>query len=68
MTEEKFESLNDKVDALIGLCGQMKLENQALKASENKWQSEHSQLVAKNKEAKTELKTILDRRKALGQS
>jgi cell division protein ZapB len=67
MTEEKFESLNSKVDALINLCGEIKQENQALKASEHKWHSERSQLTEKNKEAKTELEAILGRLKSLGQ-
>ena len=67
MTEEKFESLNGKVDALISLCGKMRQENQALKASEHKWHSECNQLATKNKDAKTELEAILGRLKSLGQ-
>ena len=50
-TEEKFDSLKEKVDDLIKVCSEMKLKNQILKASENNWQVERKQLLEKNKEA-----------------
>ena len=50
MSEEKFDNLNQKVDDLIQLCREIKRENQALKASENGWQSERRKLLEKNKE------------------
>ncbi len=68
MSEDRFETLSEKVDDLIGLCADMKRENQLLKAGENSWQSERKQLMDKNKEAKSKLESILVRLKAMDQS
>lgn len=68
MSEDRFATLNDKVDDLIALCAEMKRENQLLKASENSWQSERKQLLDKNKETKTKLESILVRLKAMDPS
>lgn len=65
MSEDGFESLNTKVDDLIDLCAQMKLENQALKASASSWQDERKELLEKNQEAKSKLESIRDRLKAM---
>ena len=67
-TEEKFDSLKEKVDDLIKVCSEMKLKNQILKASENNWQTERKQLLEKNKEAKSKLESILIRLKAMNNS
>ena len=67
-TEEKFDSLIEKVDDLIKVCSEMKLKNQILKASENNWQAERKQLLEKNKEAKSKLESILIRLKAMNNS
>ncbi len=67
-TEEKFDSLKEKVDDLIKVCSEMKLKNQILKASENNWQVERKQLLEKNKEAKSKLESILIRLKAMNNS
>ena len=67
-TEEKFDSLKEKVDDLIKVCQEMKLKNQILKASENNWQAERKQLLEKNKEAKSKLESILIRLKAMNNS
>ena len=67
-TEEKFDSLKEKVDDLIKVCSEMKLKNQILKASENNWQVERKQLLEKNKEAKSKLEYILIRLKAMNNS
>ena len=67
-TEEKFDSLKEKVDDLIKVCSEMKLKNQILKASENNWQAERRGLLEKNKEAKSKLESILIRLKAMNNS
>ena len=67
-TQEKFDSLKEKVDDLIKVCSEMKLKNQILKASENNWQAERKQLLEKNKEAKSKLESILIRLKAMNNS
>lgn len=68
MSEDRFNTLNDKVDDLIDLCADMKRENQLLKSSENSWQGERKQLLEKSKDAKTKLESILVRLKAMDQS
>ena len=68
MSEDKFQSLTDKVDDLIDICADMKRDNQLLKATEISWQSERKQLIKKNKEAKSKLESILLRLRAMDQS
>jgi cell division protein ZapB len=65
MSEDKFQSLKEKVDALIALCGEIKQENQLLRANEENWQGEKRELMEKNKIAKSRLESILARLKAL---
>ena len=67
-TEEKFDSLKNKVDDLIKVCSEMKVKNQILKASEDSWQTERKQLLEKNREAKSKLESILIRLKAMNNS
>ena len=68
MSEDRFESLNAKVDTLIDLCAEMKRENQLLKADANSLQIQRKQLLEKNKEAKAKLESILVRLKAMDPS
>ena len=68
MSEDRFESLNEKVDTLIDLCAEMKRENQLLKADANSLQIQRKQLLEKNKEAKAKLESILVRLKAMDPS
>ena len=68
MSEDRFESLNEKVDNLIDLCAEMKRENQLLKADANSLQAQRKQLLQKNKEAKAKLESILVRLKAMDPS
>ena len=68
MSEDRFQTLSEKVDDLIDLCADMKRENQILKAGENSWQSERKQLMDKNREAKWKLESIVGRRKAMDES
>ncbi|MBM89436.1 MAG: TIGR02449 family protein [Gammaproteobacteria bacterium] len=65
ISENKFDSLNTKVDDLINLCTEMKQENQVLKVSETKWLAERKQLLERNQEAKAKLESILIRLKAM---
>ncbi len=65
MQENRIAALHGKVDALIALCGKLREENQLLKASENQLRSERKQLLARNREAKQRLQSILLRLKAL---
>jgi uncharacterized protein (TIGR02449 family) len=68
MSEDQFESLNEKADNLIAFCAETKRENQKLKADTNSLQSQHRQLLEKNKQAKSKLESILVQLKAMDQS
>ena len=45
MNDDRFDALNSKVDTLISLYGEMKQENQLLKASQENWHAERRQLM-----------------------
>ena len=68
ISEDRFDTLNDKVDDLIKLCSEMKRENQALKANEGSWRAERKQLLDRNQEAKSKLESIMARLKAMDNS
>ncbi|MEX1199048.1 MAG: TIGR02449 family protein [Pseudohongiellaceae bacterium] len=68
MNDENFNTLNEKIDALIALCAAMKQENQLLRANEHNWQTERQQLLENNRKAKSRLETVLTRLKSLEQS
>lgn len=68
MTDDKFITLDQKIDALIELCATMKRENQLLRANEHNWLSERQQLLENNKLAKSRLESLLTRLKSLDQS
>ncbi|PCH62957.1 MAG: hypothetical protein COC19_02020 [SAR86 cluster bacterium] len=68
MSEEKFQSLNDKVDKLASLCSEIKRENMLLKANHHNWHAERVQLLERNKETKTKLESVLVRLKSMDQS
>ncbi len=68
MTDEKFATLDQKIDALIELCATMKRENQQLRANEHNWHSERQQLLENNKLAKSRLEAVLHRLKSMEQS
>lgn len=68
MNEENFNTLDEKIDALITLCTAMKQENQLLRANQNNWQSERQQLLENNRQAKSRLESVLTRLKSLEQS
>jgi cell division protein ZapB len=68
MNDENFNTLNEKIDALIALCAAMKQENQLLRANEHNWQTERQQLLESNRKARSRLETVLTRLKSLEQS
>lgn len=68
MNDERFNTLDQKIDALIELCAAMKRENQVLRAKEHNWLSERQQLLDNNKLAKTRLESVLHRLKSIEQA
>ena len=65
MSEDRFQTLSDKIDALINLCGELKRENQLLKANEHNWSTERQHMLEKHRETKSRLESILVRLKSL---
>ncbi|MDT8428663.1 MAG: TIGR02449 family protein [Pseudomonadales bacterium] len=68
MNDERFNALDEKIDALVSLCAAMKQENQMLRTREHNWQTERQQLLDNNKLAKSRLESVLNKLKALEQS
>ena len=68
MNDERFNALDEKIDALVALCTAMKRENQMLRNNEHNWQTERQQLLEKNKLAKARLESVLSRLKSMEQS
>ena len=65
MTDTSFKTLESKVDALIQLCAEMKIENQQLREHQHDWQVERTNLLNKNQLAKTRLEKVLGRLKSM---
>ncbi|MFM1897103.1 MAG: hypothetical protein RLZZ385_2177 [Pseudomonadota bacterium] len=65
MSEDRFQTLSDKIDTLIDLCSDLKRENQLLKANEHHWTTEKQHLMEKHRETKSKLESILLRLKSL---
>lgn len=68
MNDDRFNTLDQKIDVLIELCATMKRENQQLRANEHNWQSERQQLLENNKLAKGRLESVLNRLKYMQQA
>ena len=67
MPNSQLKALEQKIDELIGLCAALNSENAALKADASSCRQEHQHLVAKSELAKTNVKAIIGRLKALEQ-
>lgn len=68
MTDDQFNTLDEKITALIALCAAMKQENQQLRAGQHNWQTERQQLLENNRQAKARLESVLTRLRSMEQS
>jgi len=68
MNDDQFNTLDEKINALIALCAAMKQENQLLRASQHNWQSERQQLLDNNRQVKQRLESVLSRLRSMEQS
>ena len=68
MTDDQFNTLDEKITALIALCAAMKQENQLLRAGQHNWQTERQQLLENNRQAKARLESLLTRLRSMEQS
>lgn len=65
MDEEELKSLEQRVDDLIRMVGQLKDENDSLRGRREDLLKEHTQLVEKNKLARGRLESIIERLKTI---
>ena len=61
MAETPLKTLEQKIDELITLCGELNRENQALKADSANWHSERQNLMNKNELARTRVEAMIKR-------
>ncbi len=67
MSNSSFKTLENKVDELIKLCGDMRKENQSLRDKEHLLRNEREALLGKNQLARVRLEKVLRRLKTLEQ-
>ncbi len=65
MSNSNFKSLEDKVDELIRLCGDMKKENQLLRDRESQLRHDKETLLGNQQVARVRLEKVLRRLKSL---
>lgn len=61
MADEQLKALEQKIDELITLCGELNRENQTLKAESASWQLERQDLIDKNELARSKVAAMIDR-------
>ena len=65
MAGDEWNTLEHKVDELIGLCSVLTKENRALRAQQQNWTTERAKLIEKNELAKSRVESMITRLKAL---
>ena len=67
MSNSNLKTLEDKVDELIRLCSEMKMENQLLRDRENQLRHEKEMLLGNQQVARTRMEKVLRRLKSIEQ-
>jgi cell division protein ZapB len=65
MPVNQLKELENKIDELIALCEALNLENSALKSEVASWDDERKDLIDKNELARSKVKTMIDRLRAM---
>lgn len=65
ISEQELSALENQVESLIEACAYLKDENRALRAKQDKLQSERSDLAEKNEQARSRVDAIISRLKSL---
>ena len=68
MADNPLNSLESKIDELIGLCRQLNRENSALKAENANYQRERRDLLEQNAQARSRVEAVPDRLRSLEQA
>jgi len=65
---EQLKQLESRIDDLIDACERLKNENHSLRDDGDSMQSEHDELLEKTLQAKTRIKSMIERLKVLERS
>ncbi len=68
MESEQLKQLESRIDDLIDACERLKNENHSLRDDGDSMQSEHDELLEKTLQAKTRIKSMIERLKVLERS
>lgn len=68
MHSEELKKLETRVDDLIDVCERLKRENSKLRTGDGDLREEHERLRHKTEQARTRIKSMIERLKALERS
>ena len=68
MENKELKQLEARVDDLINVCERLKKENNSLQDGSESMQSDHDELLEKTQQAKTRIKSMIERLKVLERS
>ncbi len=68
MHSEELKKLETRVDDLIDVCERLKRENSKLRGGDGDLREEHERLRHKTEQARTRIKSMIERLKALERS
>lgn len=68
MDNEQLKNLETRIDDLIDACERLKKENHSLRDGSDTLKEEHDELMEKTRQAKTRIKSMIERLKALERS
>ncbi|MCI0666575.1 MAG: TIGR02449 family protein [Methylococcaceae bacterium] len=66
-TDQQLKNLEKKVDLLVDLCEQLKIENRSLKAKQNDLVRDRARLLEKTALARSRVEAMITRLKSMGQ-
>ncbi|MGH8547696.1 MAG: TIGR02449 family protein [Methylococcales bacterium] len=66
-TDQQLKNLEKKVDLLVSLCEQLKIENRSLKAKQNDLVRDRARLLEKTALARSRVEAMITRLKNMGQ-
>ena len=65
--EHELKRLEERVDALVGVCDQLQDENKSLKQRQDVLTSERANLLQKNEQVRARVEAMIGRLKAMEQ-
>lgn len=68
MYQEELRKLESRIDDLIDVCERLKQENGSLRNGQGGLKDEHDRLLERTRQARTRIKSMIERLKALERS